>query len=551
MSLKPQQIPEVPEATRRVAQAAFPRGCLCMTIRDEIGVIYQDEQFQELFSSRGQPAASPWRLVLVCILQFVENLSDRQAANAVRARIDWKYLLSLKLEDRGFDDSVLSEFRARLLEGGAEGLLFETMLEQLKGKGLLKARGKQRTDSTHVLAAVRALNRLECMGETMRHVLNVLAIAAPDWLLAHSLPEWVERYGPRVDDYRLPEGKQQRITYAEVVGADGQRLLDAIDESGTSEWLRQVPAIKTLRQVWEQNYEMEEGQPRWRSSETIPPAREFISSPYDPDARYSKKRSTSWVGYKVHVTETCDPDTPNLITHVETTVATTTDDEVIPVIHDDLEDKALLPATHLADGGYVTATLLVESRQRYQVDLYGPARANFHWQAREATGFAVDNFLVDWKCQQVTCPGSHTSSSWTPALDNRGKEVIKVKFSVKDCKPCPFRMLCTRSRRMRRTLSFRPDERYHALQAARERQRTPDFLDQYALRAGVEGTISQGVRAFEMRRSRYLGLSKTHLQHVFISLGMNLVRIAQWLNESPKARTQSSPFVKLYQAAAA
>jgi transposase len=290
--------------------------------------------------------------------------------------------------------------------------------------------------------------------------LNVLAVAAPDWLLAHSSPEWVERYGPRVDDYRLPEGKQSRITYAEVIAADGQRLLEAVDEPGTSEWLRQVPAIETLRQVWEQNYELKEDERlRWRSSETIPPAREFISSPYDPDARYSKKRSTSWVGYKVHVTETCAPDTPNLITHIETTIATTTDDEVIPTIHDDLEAKALLPATHLVDGGYVTAAQLVESRQRYQVDLYGPARANFHWQVREATGFAVDDFLVDWERQQVVWPGSRTSSSWTPALDSRGKEVIKVKFSVRNCKFCPFRSLCTRSERMRRTLSFRPDKR--------------------------------------------------------------------------------------------
>jgi transposase len=551
MSLKPQSIPDVPQDTQRVARAAFPKGCLCMTIRDQIGVVYHDERFQEVFSQRGQPAESPWRLVLICILQFVENLSDRQAANAVRARIDWKYLLSLELENSGFDESVLSEFRTRLLAGGVERLLLDKLLEHLKGEGLLKARGKQRTDSTHVLAAVRALNRLECVGETLRHALNALAVAAPEWLLTHAQAEWVDRYGSRVDDYRLPKGEQERIAYAEVMGADGQMLLDAIDAPDTPEWLRQVTAVAILRQVWEQNYRREEGRLRWRSSKEIPPAREYIGSPYDPEARYCKKRSTSWVGYKVHLTETCDPDTPNLITHVETTIATTPDDEVIPAIHEDLQHNALLPETHLADGGYVTATLLVESRERYEVDLYGPARANFHWQAREAKGFAVDDFQIDWDHQQANCPAGHISSSWTPAHDNRGKAVIKVKFSVKDCKPCPVRHLCTRSKRMGRTLTIRTDERYQALQAAREREKSPDFSEQYALRAGVEGTISQGVRAFDMRRSRYLGRAKTHLQHVLIALSINLVRVAEWLHEHSRAKTRPSPFVKLYQAAAA
>jgi transposase len=549
MSLKAQSIPEVPQDTQRVARAAFPQGCWCMTIRDQLGVVYDDARFQAVFSVRGQPAESPWRLALVCILQFVENLSDRQAANAVRARIDWKYLLSLDLEDSGFDDSVLSEFRSRLLAGGVEQLLLDTLLAHLKGQGLLKARGKQRTDSSHVLAAVRALNRLECVGETLRHTLNALAVAAPDWLLIHAQAEWVDRYGPRVDDYRLPKGESERVAYAEVIGADGQRLLEAIDAPDAPEWLGQVAAVIILRQVWEQNYRWEAGRWHWRSSEEIPAAQAYIGSPYDPDARYSKKRSTSWVGYKVHLTQTCDPDRPHLITHVETTIATTPDDGVVSAIHDDLASKTLLPELHLADGGYVTASLLVDSQKHYQVDLYGPARANFHWQAREAKGFAVDDFQIDWAQQQAICPAAHVSSSWTPALDNRGKPVIKVKFSVKDCKPCPVRQLCTRSKHQRRTLSIRTDESYQALQAARQRQQSADFVERYALRAGVEGTISQAVRTFAMRRSRYFGLAKTHLQHVLIAVGLNLTRLADWLAGHSPAQTRTSPFVKLYQAA--
>ena len=183
MSMHPQPIDPIPEETARVAHAAFPKGNPYMRMRDELGVFYQDEAFAVLFPARGQPAESPWRVALVLVLQYAEGLSDQQAATAVRGRIDWKYALSLELTDPGFDASVLSEFRSRLVAGSAEQTLVDTMLDRFKAKGLLKARGRQRTDATAVLAAIRTLNRLECVGETLRHTLNSLAVAAPDWLL--------------------------------------------------------------------------------------------------------------------------------------------------------------------------------------------------------------------------------------------------------------------------------------------------------------------------------------------------------------------------------
>src|SRR4051812_10608717 len=205
MSLRPMSIDPIPEETVRVARAAFPKGNLFIRMRDELGVIFTDPSFSELYPSRGQPALAPWRLALVTLMQFVENLSDRQAADSVRSRIDWKYVLGLMLTDPGFDFSVLSEFRTRLIDGNYEQRLLDTMLAQLEERGVLKARGQQRTDATHVLAAIRPLNRLEMVGETMRAALNELAVAAPAWLLEHSRPEWLERYGVRVDVYRLPK----------------------------------------------------------------------------------------------------------------------------------------------------------------------------------------------------------------------------------------------------------------------------------------------------------------------------------------------------------
>ena len=184
MSLHPHVIEPVPEDTARVARAAFPKGHPYLTFRDALGTIFQDEDFAALFPASGQPGLSPWRLALVTLLQFRENLADRQAAEAVRARIDWKYLLSLELTDPGFDFSVLSEFRDRLLAGSAEELLLDKLLERCRALGLLKARGQQRTDSTHVLAAIRVMNRLELVAETLRAALNTLATVAPVWLQA-------------------------------------------------------------------------------------------------------------------------------------------------------------------------------------------------------------------------------------------------------------------------------------------------------------------------------------------------------------------------------
>ena len=254
MSLQPHVIAPVPEETARVARAAFPKGHPYLTFRDALGTIFQDEDFATLFPLGGQPGLPPWRLALVTIMQFRETLTDRQAAEAVRARIDWKYLLSLELTDPGFDFSVLSEFRDRLLAGSAEEILLDKLLERCQGLGLLKARGQQRTDSTHVLAAVRVLNRLELVAETLRAALNERATVAPDWLRDLAPLEWYERYGKRIEDARLPREKAAREAYAQMVGEDGFAVLDAIDAPEAPEAVRQAPSIATLRRTWQRHY---------------------------------------------------------------------------------------------------------------------------------------------------------------------------------------------------------------------------------------------------------------------------------------------------------
>jgi len=286
----------------------------------------------------------------------------------------------------------------------------------------------------------------------------------------------------------------------------------------------------------------------WRHNDELPPSAIFISTPYDTEAHYSKKRSTTWVGYKVHLTETCTEDAPHVITHVETTVATIPDSELTLDIQRSLQSKKLLPDVHLVDLGYVDAGILVACQDEFGVDLVGPAKHDFRWQARSGEGFAAENFQIDWLQQRATCPAKKKSISWAPVLDKRRLEVIKIKFSRKDCVPCPFRPKCTHAKKSpRRTITLRSERQYQAQHAAREREKTADFKKLYACRAGIEGTISQGVRSFDLRRTRYIGLAKTHFQHLLIAMAINLVRVVRWLSGEKLAVTRQSAFVKLHQ----
>lgn len=289
MSLKVLPIPPVPEETARVVRAIFPRGNILMQLRDTVGTIYTDEVFADLFPTHGQPAEAPWRLALITVLQFMEHLTDRQAADAVRSRLDWKYALSLDLTDPGFDHTVLSEFRARLVQGNAEERLLDLLLERCRESGWLKARGRQRTDSTHILAKIRALNRVLCVAQTMVYVLNVLAEVAPEWVRAYVPAKWVERYGERQEHERLPQSEDERKQYANQVGADGWALLDALDAASTADWMKTLPAVTTLRTIWEQQFEPRDQGGQWRVEPALPAA-QLINSPYELDARYGKKR---------------------------------------------------------------------------------------------------------------------------------------------------------------------------------------------------------------------------------------------------------------------
>jgi transposase len=552
MSLPLPEPDAIPEETARLARAINPQGTLYMQIRDQVGIIYENQQFAPLFPPGGQPAETPWRLVLVCIFQFIEGLTDRQAAEAVQQRIDWKYALALELSDPGFDFSVLCKFRARLIAGGNEMQLLDEMLAHLKAQGLIKIRGRQRTDSTHILAAVRTLNRLERVGETMRHALNLLAEVAPDWLRAHAVPEWYQRYGRRMENYRFPKAETERSELGATIGRDGVQLLHLI-ESADLPWLRDLPALETLRQVWAEQYtDLSVGTICFREKKDLDIAGNLIASPSDPEARFSTKRAMDWVGYKVHFTETCDEDFPHLITHVETTQASIQDDQVLETVHQALAEREVLPEVHLVDAGYTDAEGLVSSQRDYGITLLGPVAADPSWQAKAAEGFDKASFLIDWEQETVICPAGKKNFSWLPNGDRSRGVVggIRAQFASRDCTPCPLRVHCTRAKVAPRELVLLPRDRYEALRAAKERQNTETFRKEYAMRAGVESTHAQALHRSDLRRTRYIGLAKTRLQHIFTAIALNMVRAVEWLTdislvEAPQPKTRLSRFAAL------
>jgi transposase len=556
MSLKPLAIQPVPAETVRVARAAFPTGNPYLSLRDSLGPIFQDEDVAALFSLVGQPGLPPWRLALVTILQFRENLAARQAADAVRARMDWTYLLGLELTDPGVDFSALSEFRDRLRTGSAAEHLLGKLLERCRALGLLKARGQRRTDSTPVLAAIRVLNRLELVAETLRAALNTLATVAPDGLQGLAPLECYERYGKRIEDTRMPREQAKRDAYAQTVGEDGFHLLDALDSPEAPEGLRELPVIRTLRQTWQRHYERSTGEApasghpavagvRFKPNRELPPAAEGIESPDDPEARYRHKRDTQWTGYMVHVSETCEPTAPHLLTQVYTRPATVHEAMCTGAIEQALVAKALPPEEHLVDAAYISAELLVSSRQTYGIELRGPTRQNASWQTKVDGAYSLDRFTVDWERQEVWCPQGKQAVSWTEDIDCTQKPLIRAQFRRKDCTACPTRAACTRAQHKARSLQLPPREQYEALHAMRAWYASAEGKRQYARRAGVEGALSQGVRAFGLRRTRYRGLEKTHVQHVATAAAIDIDRTVAWLDACPRAQTRTSRFAAL------
>lgn len=568
MSLHPQPWPETPDETSRVVMAIYAgrRAPLPVVARDELGELFADAEFAAAFASCGPEGWSPGRLALVSALQAVEGLTDRQAAEAVRDKLSWKYALGLALTDTGFDHTVLSQFRTRLTEHDMERRVLDLMVARLVEAGLVKSGGKQRTDSTHVLASVRLLNQIELVGESVRAALEALAAVDGDWLAARLDDSWQRRYGARVDSWRMPASKTKRAALGADFARDGVALLRAVWHEATPQVLRDLPAVGVLQRILIQNVIIETDRGgrevirlRDADSDGLPPGRRRVVSPYDTDARWGGKRDLTWCGFKLHVSETCDaqaptapvdradyvPDAPpNLITNTTTTDASMPDVAMTEPIHSEMARRKALPAEHYVDSGYPSADLLVSSLNDYGVRLVTPMLADTSPQARAGEGFDRTAFTVDWDTQTVTCPQGQTNAWWSPTTQ-RGTDVIVVKYAGEVCQACPVKATCTTATRDGRQLTLRPRPVQQALDAARAEQTTEEWQAKYTLRAGVESTIAQATKVTDTRRARYRGLAKTSLDHNIKAVALNLIRLDAWWNGEPLSPRRTSHLSRL------
>lgn len=510
-----------------------------MPVRDRLGTISTDDAVAALFPTPGQPAVAPWRLALSTVFPCLEHRTDRQAADAVRDRLAWKYALRLERDAPGFDPTVRSEFRARLVEGHADQRLLDLLRERCREGGWLNGRGRQRTDSTPLLARLRSLNRTRCVAQTMVSIWHVLSEVAPEWVGAPVPMSGVEREGERLAHEPVPKDGQERTPDANQVGADGRLVLSAREASDAPDGMKTLAAVAPLRTVWAQQWESLDQGSAFRH-EPAGPAAQMITSPSDPDARHAKKRIPSWTGDNGHGTPTGADEAPQLITHVETTLAPLRAEGVVSPIHAAFARTDLLPEPHLVASGDVTVAPLLPSQADGGGELVGPTRKT-HWYQAE-TGSDLRHVCRDWEAEPVTDPQGQINSSWTP-VPEAGKELIKITCSQSDGKGCPSQTWCPGS--TRRTLPLSPKEPMQARFAARAREQTETFQDTSRHCAGIAGTHSQAVRAMGLRRSRSLGLRQTHPGHGAVATAINLVRLMRFLRGEAPAQTRTSPFKRL------
>lgn len=535
MSLKPQPLGPIPAETYELGQELLAEDDVMRRIGEQYAEIVRDEDFAQMYSHTGQPAMSPARLALVSVLQAMEHISDRQAIAMVRTRIDWKYALHLPLNYAGFDASVLSEFRDRLIDNKGQRTIFDGLLEKMKTAGMLKGRRLQRTDSLLIVAAVRDLNRLELVMETLRLALIEIAKADAQWLKNNTPASWLETYGEWTQVERLvkergDKGKAEQTSLMMQTARDGFELLEKLEELNAAE-LMKLPAVETLQLVWSQQFEKRAEvitvhTTHSREGEGIK-GKDLISTPHDKEARYTQKRDQKITGYKLQLTETATEDGPAIITDIEVVESCAYDGGALEGIHQRLDERDLLPEDgHLVDRGYVSGETIDESKER-GVELIGPVQDNTSAAARAQEGFSVEHFKLDFDLEQAICPQGKPAQSWTNSIrTDRGQAIIQIVWNKEICSQCPFRGKCVQGKKTGRVIKL--SKHYPSIARRRQEQKTDQFHEVYRRRSGVEATLSYIVLNCGARSTPHCGKDKTCLHYLMIAAAVNLRRAIAW-----------------------
>lgn len=530
MCLKVKPPWRMPEETGRIGKMLLKENDPYRLIGDQLFGKWEEEEFADLYSHEGKPGYSPVILAFVSVFQFMERLADRQAAQALRMRLDWKYALHLPLEDEGFDFSVLSEFRDRLIEGKAEKRVFEKLVEQIRAMGLIKERGKQRSDSIAMLVKVRRLSRIEMVVETLRLAVVALVAANREWCEEVIPPSWEEKYGERFVRQRYSE--QEWKEYEANIGNDGEWLLKRLRDGSAPAELQDLPEVQIFNTVWAQQFQEAQGQMVYKDLKKYD-GHTQIQTPHDPEARYSRKRKFEWLGDKVQVTETDDEGYPHIITDIVATDSNQTDYEELPLIQARLIERQCKPGEHYVDAGYMSGPNLAHS-QDLEIELIGPLPEVVTPQDLLPDGITQAQFQMDPIKKIATCPQGHQARNPSLVVNT-----WNFHFPAKVCAACPLRTRCCTGKGGR---SVGMNIHYDLVQAARIRQKSKDFKQDYHQhRSGVEGSLSALVRGHGMRVSRYIGHKKRNVQAIFTGCAADLKRTARWLSgERPQVRHQKS-----------
>lgn len=466
----------------------------------------------------GRPATDPVMLAGVTLLQFMEKVADRGASEHVVYHLGWKYALDLELTEEGFHPTVLVYFRDRLEQNKAERMIFDGVVELLIELGLVKRRGKQRLDSTHILGYVKEMSRLECAVESLRLALEALE----QEVRSTERPQFWGRlwalYVQSEINWRL--SKAERKSRYRQCGQDMQELIEWVDANHRE--LGELKAVKLLRRVFSEQFEVVEG--KLQPTAKRPPR--SVQNPHDPDAHYADKGKKQWVGYKVHVVESVDPEEPakvkgepteSFITEILTTEAA--QDEMAGLaeaLKREQEHHELKPEAMYADGGYVTENTLTEA-EREGMELLGPTRPDPH-----KGPYNADAFSVDIEKRQAICPQGKTSTQCSHIEDKyMGTEYYRMEWASQ-CDSCPVQKQCTRSKNGRRILVV--GLRHDLVEKRRKEMREAEFSKSMHPRNGIEGTHSELVRGHGMRRTKYRGLSRVGLSHYFMGAACNVKR---------------------------
>jgi transposase len=515
MSLKQSFPSEIPLTTREMVNRILPSNSVCRLLGEQAEKLIDEEALAGMYHQEGRGGINPVILSFVLILQFLENIPDRQAGLMVVMRMDWKYALRQELTWEGFDFTNLCNFRKRLYAHGQEYVIFNQLIAYLKQAGYIKSK-RQRTDATHVLGAIERMSRLELVWETLRLVLVALINADAKWVIDKLPAGFVTEHSEKRGDYRLSKAKIEKAMLD--AGRDGKWLLSQIETLGHPDW-KKLPEMHMLERVLAEQFELSEkadGGLKAKSNQTA--CGDVIASPHDAAVRYSEKgRGTKWQGYKVQVTETIDHELA-LITDIGIHAAIEPDSPALDTIQQRLAQRDLLPDQQYVDSAYCNSKTLHHSQQR-GIDLRGVLGSYSH----KPIGFRLQDFQINVETRTAICPQGNLATVFNPA--SQADVAFHVHFG-KQCQTCPVNALCTTEKRGR-SLELSP---HHDLMTKRRQEQTTEaFIKEMYARSRIESTICELARKHGLRQSRYRGHHKVDLQAAFTAVAVNLKRLANHL----------------------